>query len=238
MNAQAACLGSKHVLLTPGSKEECQEKVADKVRQRGRPSAVQTIASDLNLVELPKVKIKQMGYGKIHILRIDWSIYHLPSEPGYTRQFTSHFAPTGLNYHYYINPSWSVGVKYQAYSLEGHGFTDDNDIVKFGSDNLDVMRLWAFGAFHFDITTEYEFYVMGGVPIMESSKPSLAGEDQDEVSGAEPFLFEFGIGKLVGENIAYGGIRFVDSASDTEKILEYHNTGGAEMFIGISLGLF
>jgi len=247
-NAQAACLGSKHVLFTPGTSEECLYKAQMKlsrqqeIRKEERSffkkeepgGFTNEVQAWENTIRGKKHDFtRRIGYDKLHALQFDWGVYYLPSEIGYSRQAMSHFAPSALTYYYFINPSFSIGIKYQAYKLSGKQFAGG-----LGSDTLDVTRWWAHGGFHFDIAPGYQIYTQMGVNLMDSSRVWLNGTAKKDKVGSDQFLVEIGISYFIGSNKVNAGMRFVDAPNGSEDMLTYHNFGATELFFGITIGLF
>jgi hypothetical protein len=236
-NARAACMGANHLPFTKGSVEECKYRYNLKQSRKSEAKRPGTLSSEIqaweSVLDGKQNYVKRIGYDKLHSLQINWGIYYMPHELGYRRQFTSHFAPSAFTYHYYFNPSFSIGAKYQAYKLAGTPFVADQ-----GSDSLDIMRWWGHATFHFDVAPGFEMYAQMGMVIMDSSRVWLNGSPKADTVGDDQFLAEFGIGYYVGSNKLYGGLKFNDAPNGSRDINTYHNLGDAELFAGIELGLF
>jgi hypothetical protein len=249
--AQAACIGSKHVLFTPGTSEECLYKAQMKLSReqeakqersffkQNEPSGFtgEVQAWENTFTGKKQDYTRRIGYDKLHALSFSWGLYYLPSEVGYSRQAMSHFAPSDITYHYYVNPSWSVGIKYQAYKLYASSFKDVDGNFH-GSDTLDVTRWWSHATFHFDIAKGSQIYTMMGVNLMDSSRVWLNGVGKKDKVGSDQFLFEVGYAYFIGSNKAVAGLRFVDAPNGSEDFNTWHNLGATEAFIGITLGIF
>lgn len=243
--AHAACVGSTHILLTPGSTEECierkkakleakRQKKEEKQYRNGNSSFMAEMRALTNTVTGEKHDyVKRIGYDKLHALQIDWGMYFLPTEIGYSKQGPSHLAPSALTYYYFVNPSFSIGAKYQAYTLYAGVFDGG-----LGSDTLDVMRFWGHITFHFDISDGYQFYTQVGVPLLDSSKVYLSGAAKDDPIGNEQFMFEAGLSYFIGSNKVTAGVRFTDAPNGSSDFNTYHNLGSTEMFVGLTIGLF
>lgn len=240
--AHAACLGANHFPfpLTGGSREECLYKYNIKHAPKQEKSG--TLSSEVEAWERSfsgeQQYVKRIGYDKLHSLQVAWGIYFMPHEVGYRRQFASHFTPSAIIYHYYFNPSFSVGIKYQSYKLVGSPFKDANGNNTQGSDTLDIMRWWSQGTFHFEVTEGWEFYAQMGMMMMDSSRVWLNGVAKTDGVGSDQFIAEFGLAYFVGSNKAIAGLKFNDAPNGSNELATYHNLGDTELFAGFELGLF
>lgn len=241
--AQAECIGKRHIPFTEGNKIDCLKKAKLKeIRRIEQEYATEesqgASMSGLDLTtEKPIRPMVRIGYDKLHALSFSWGLYYLPSEIGYTKQGINHFAPSDITYHYYVNPSWSVGVKYQAYKLYGQSFLDGAG-NPLGSDTIDIMRFWGHGTFHFDINDHSQIYTMVGVNLIDDSTTWINGTAKEDGAGSDQFLFEIAYVYFVGSNQVMAGLRFIDAPNGSENFNTWHNLGATEIFIGLTLGIF